>query len=497
MDRLRRKKILTIVFSCFIPCGVAIWHNQQKRFDGEILPKDPNLCTTQSITFTGVLKDDPVTNYSIGFTYKSRDTNGKFVTVDRNNVTYINETIAEYTVPNIPPLTDLKIKQYMHVNSYYWQVFGDNNKTLQLGETTTALIFPMPEEVRDFDCIVSNYETMICSWSYGTDYGSFMPEVIFQWRNPVYSKTWTECKYLNIQDGYCTWNETKAGYFKTSNITIRLTLKQRCNINVTSVFHIDTSKIVKPNPVSSIRSNVINSTCISLLWETTNSEQFYPKEHLITLSSLGGPVTNNTLITTRDTEKLEHEQTFCDMHPYTNYSFNVRVRPTGLFSGYFSDTVEHTSTTYSDIPSASPQVIKGGYRLDHRECEDGIERRRVCMFWKPIKFEDRNGPMKGLVGEFTALPPAIHKVKENWTKDEMYGCSTILCNTGYIFTIKARNINGTSKQGSSVSIPAKGKPIMYFIFFISMLICCKFVEKYIYHITRSQVYDCVFYSPSV
>jgi hypothetical protein len=125
--------------------------DQQKRFDGEILPKDPNLCTTQSITFTGVLKDDPVTSYSIGFTYKSRDTNGKFVTVDRNNVTYINETMAEYTVPNIPPLTDLKIKQYMHVNSYYWQVFGDNNKTLQLGETTTALIF------RKFRYFISYY----------------------------------------------------------------------------------------------------------------------------------------------------------------------------------------------------------------------------------------------------------------------------------------------------------------------------------------------------
>jgi hypothetical protein len=107
--------------------------------------------------------------------------------------------------------------------------------------------------------------------------------------------------------------------------------------------------------------------------------------------------------------------------------------------------------------------------------------------------------MKGLVGEFTALPPVIHKVKNNWTKDGMYGCSTILCNTGYIFTIKARNINGTSEEGSAVTIPAftKGRLIMYFIFFISMLICCKFVEKYIYHITRSQVYDCVFYSPSV
>jgi hypothetical protein len=113
----------------------------QKRFDGKILPEDPNLCTTQSITFTGVLEDDSMTNYSIGFTYKSRDTKGEYVTVDQKNVTYINDTMAEYTVPYIPPLTNLKIPHYMYVNSYYWQVFGDKNKTLQLGKTTAARIF--------------------------------------------------------------------------------------------------------------------------------------------------------------------------------------------------------------------------------------------------------------------------------------------------------------------------------------------------------------------
>jgi hypothetical protein len=113
----------------------------KKRFDGEILPKDPTLCTNQSITFTAVLNDDPVTNYSIGFTYKTRDTNGEYVTVDQNNVTYINDTMAEYTVSNIPPLTDLENPHYMFVNSYYWQVFGDNNNTLQLGKTTAARIF--------------------------------------------------------------------------------------------------------------------------------------------------------------------------------------------------------------------------------------------------------------------------------------------------------------------------------------------------------------------
>jgi hypothetical protein len=64
-----------------------------------------------------------------------------------------------------------------------------------------------------------------------------------------------------------------------------------CKLVDEAVYENNVYVSVKPNPVSSIRSNVINSTCITLLWETTNSVQFYPKEHLITVSSQGVPVT--------------------------------------------------------------------------------------------------------------------------------------------------------------------------------------------------------------
>ncbi|XP_060577464.1 uncharacterized protein LOC132734692, partial [Ruditapes philippinarum] len=153
-----------------------------------------------------------------------------------------------------------------------------------------------------------------------------------------------------------------------------------------------------------------------------------------------------------DSEQFEHTHTFCGLHPYTAYSFSVRIRPTGVYSGYYSEPVIHKSTTYSDIPSASPDVTD--YRWDQRECEDGGQKRLVCLFWKPIKAENQNGPMKGLHGEFTALPPANHIIKEDWTAEVTYGCSFILCNTSYLFTIKARNINGTSKRGPAITIPA-------------------------------------------
>jgi hypothetical protein len=113
----------------------------QKRFNGELLPADPLVCTTQNVTFTCVLKDDPVSNFSIGFTFKTRETNGKFVTVDQNRVTYINETMAEYTVTSIPPLSDVNKPNFMYVKSFYWQEIGDVNETLQLGTTTSVRVY--------------------------------------------------------------------------------------------------------------------------------------------------------------------------------------------------------------------------------------------------------------------------------------------------------------------------------------------------------------------
>ena len=47
---------------------------------------------------------------------------------------------------------------------------------------------------------------------------------------------------------------------------------------------------VKPNPVSNMKVYVINSTCLTLAWNTTESGPFYPKEHLIKVSGGGEDV---------------------------------------------------------------------------------------------------------------------------------------------------------------------------------------------------------------
>ena len=98
---------------------------------------DPDVCETQSITFTSTLQETPTFNYSIGFTVKNRTTNGTFIVVEKDRIKVVNETISQFTVNNVT----LGVKyENFHVSSYYWQDFGITMDKLMLGKTSTARV---------------------------------------------------------------------------------------------------------------------------------------------------------------------------------------------------------------------------------------------------------------------------------------------------------------------------------------------------------------------
>ncbi|XP_053389863.1 uncharacterized protein LOC128552824 [Mercenaria mercenaria] len=218
---------------------------------------------------------------------------------------------------------------------------------------------------------------------------------------------------------------------------------------------------LKPNPVIGLKSSVLNSTCVQVQWRTNNSEMQYPKEHKLTVSSKWDGPEVYKFNTTTETEKDTHGWTLCNLHPHTVYTFAVSIQPTGEQAGFYSDPRETVATTYSDIPSASPGVTDGGYSWTHRDCEGINDKRKVCVFWKPIRGEDKNGQMKGLDGVFTAVNQTRTPIDVNWAEDLTYGCSSgLLCNISYVFSIKARNSNGTSEDNSTLLISAATKGIV-------------------------------------
>ncbi|XP_053395232.1 uncharacterized protein LOC123524075 isoform X2 [Mercenaria mercenaria] len=451
---------VTIWLVCTVSCSAVFgfFTDQEYLHKGTLVPSDPDVCTSQNITFTCTLLSTPVPSNSIGFAVKNESTNREYLPVDEGRITVINETSSEFTIYAI------NTTKYIFVECFYWETFGVVNDTsLQLGKTSAASVYPMPEKVEHVDCIVENYiKSMRCSWSYGDNYkGRQLPHVEFHWRIPEYSSSWNVCSDLNVEAGYCNWNSSRSGDFTMKLIDIKLTLKEPCGVSVSSNFTKDTRKIVKPKPVIGLTSSVLNSTCVQVQWRTNNSEMQYPKEHKLTVSSKWGDPEVYKFNTTEDTEKDTHFWTWCNLHPHTVYTFAVSIQPTGKQAGFYSDPRETVATTYSDIPSASPGVTEGGYSWNHRDCEGINDKRKVCVFWKPIREEDKNGQMKGLDGVFTAVNQTRTPIDVNWAEDLTVGCSSgLLCNISYVFSIKARNSNGTSEDNSTLLISAATKGIV-------------------------------------
>ncbi|XP_053395083.1 homeobox-like protein HDP1 [Mercenaria mercenaria] len=69
--------------------------------------------------------------------------------------------------------------------------------------------------------------------------------------------------------------------------------------------------------------------------------------------------------------------------------------------------------------------------------------------------------MKGLDGAFTAVNQTRTPIDVSLAEDLTYGCSSgLLCNISYVFSIKARNSNGTSEDNSTLLISAATKGIV-------------------------------------
>ncbi|XP_060591059.1 uncharacterized protein LOC132746027 isoform X2 [Ruditapes philippinarum] len=419
----------------------------ESNYEGKLDPTDPQKCTTQNATFTCTLQSTPISSHSIGFAVKNSSTNTLYVPVAEDRVTMTNQTVSMFTLYNVTTKTWVKC--------LYWETFGIINDKEMLGDVSTITVYPMPVELEAVNCVVDNYlDSMNCTWNDGTTYrNGFTPYVTFQWRIPSYSLVWNNCSQLDQQYRYCYWPNSSKGDFTMKPIDIQLIQKSPCGENDTSDFTVDTSQIVKPRPVTELTSRTVNSTCIYVQWRTTNSQMQYPKEHRVSVTNKWDKGQIFKFNTTNKTERYVHNRTFCNLHPYTKYQFTVDIQPIGEEAGFFSDPRQTEAMTYSDFPSASPEVVSGGYGWNPNDCNAPYTKRSICVPLKSIAPINENGPMKGLV--VTYINEQGKEMRDDLAEDLKYACtSNLMCNTTYDFYIRARNVNGTSTVSSSIRIPA-------------------------------------------
>ena len=101
------------------------------EYEVKLEPIDPELCTSQDITFTCTLELPPVTGSSLGFAVKNSSTNRKYVPVEEERVDFISPTVVNLTLYNITVRTFVKC--------FYWENFGDVDESK--GPTSTISVY--------------------------------------------------------------------------------------------------------------------------------------------------------------------------------------------------------------------------------------------------------------------------------------------------------------------------------------------------------------------
>ena len=101
--------------------------------EGALYPVDPEICTSQNVTFKCILLSPPENKYKIGFAIQNESTDRKYVRAENDTVNVINETMSEFTLYNVTCRT--------YVRCIYGETSTDVDETKTLGYTSTILTY--------------------------------------------------------------------------------------------------------------------------------------------------------------------------------------------------------------------------------------------------------------------------------------------------------------------------------------------------------------------
>ncbi|KAL4219393.1 hypothetical protein ACF0H5_021973 [Mactra antiquata] len=424
------------------------------NYSGYFHPRDPKVCVAQPLTFTCTLLSEPDPNKSIVFFTKN---SFKYIEVNNTDVTVHNSSVSEFTM--------LAPEKQTVVRCYYTEPTNGTLPHCNLQLSVTSTILPSYESnitIDDFQCIAYNYlERMNCSWKYAGQYDK-APNILFKWKIPAFNQ-WETCPELNTEYKYCNWPSTSHGDFSMKKIVIEIDINYiTCDnsvVNKTFKYSINTRDIVKPNPVTSLRREDSNSTCITLAWSLRSSRPEYPKIQKIEISSHWGSSIDpgDILINTPGVSTLQEDvHTVCNLQEYTIYTFTVSMKPEE--KGYWSTKSTVVAETQSAVPSASPNITVGGYSWNPSDCQSDTKR-KVCIMIQPISPIDQNGDMKGIrifVRSKTSIMPPTPTAE-----DSLFFCnSQLLCNESYEMAISPYNDKGQSKENATIFIQKWDKDVI-------------------------------------
>ncbi|XP_041357334.1 interleukin-6 receptor subunit beta-like [Gigantopelta aegis] len=274
---------------------------------------------------------------------------------------------------------------------------------------------------------------MQCNWTLGHYENLDNIAVTLLWTSAG-AEGWSNC--ISFTKTSCFWNKTEFPKMNPLWMNVTVHNQRRPSSVATSMFNINKIMIVKPSPVQNLVSETVNSECVDLRWEHSQSTKGVMYRVNYTSGVEWVTVVSNISL---------WNYRVCDLSPFTNYTFLVEAHP-NKSEGFWSDPRQTLSKTTDDVPEVGPNITSGSYI---EECDKG--RRNVTLYFKAPREELRNG----ILTRFEL------KIKNRETGDtysqlasveETTAVLNLKCDTVYDVEMFAMTRVGASKTPSTITI---------------------------------------------
>ncbi|CAC5381540.1 unnamed protein product [Mytilus coruscus] len=228
--------------------------------------------------------------------------------------------------------------------------------------------------VKDFSCVVYNWENVICKWNITESIE--IKTVKVYWQPIVPFSKWYYCPKLTNSTS-CEWsiNDHNIDIERKHNISVSI------NNNLHNFFLVRWNESVYPDPVNDLFALAKNMSCVLLEWQHSDNA------HNKTFKVMYKPERAlKTKILTLCSEKGVVRREICHLKPYTRYEIQVTCKPDR--KGIWSNKVRTTIRTNKTVPECPPSTDIGGYSWIQPSKNSSAD---VTIFWKQIEKSKWNG----------------------------------------------------------------------------------------------------------
>ncbi|XP_061182315.1 uncharacterized protein LOC133190640 [Saccostrea echinata] len=389
---------------------------------GEVSPVNVYITKGSTLVLNCTIEEDS-SPYLLMFTFgKNNVDQSEFTEQEKKNIILLKKVVKDFDDQGV------------------YNCYKDDKK---VGSSYIEVDYPLqPVNDSDFQCILYDWDdSLSCSWEIGTykHNGNINVTVIAETSShPLLYPD-------KLNNTFCQWKGTfdDPFWYKFYLSVHNIKMNQSIQSNFTRI----ASSIVKPAPISNVFAENISSTCLTVRW---NTRQF-KFQVLVFIASDEWNSSIPKKKEARPGDHIEQYLQFCNLIPFTDYTFNITRRKLTMIGhnksredGYWSDPAFFTFKTMADVPASPPNITEGSFYHVYGD--------ETILYWKPIKPMDRHGIVISYIISYTSSDG-----RDKYSLSSQYENITLSLDGDkwYNVSITAITKEGYRSPSASVLIPPK------------------------------------------